>query len=153
MIRHIAAIDAENGLAKKGGIPWKLPTDVKYFREMTKNGTILMGQKTFDQIGVMKDRQNIVVSRRTREQDGVSYINDPVFYLKQSLGDVWVIGGGTIYKQTLELADELYLTQVKGTFGCDVFYPAYQQLFALSEASDWHKENGLEFRFEVWVKK
>jgi dihydrofolate reductase len=156
MIRHIVAIDTKRGIAKDGVQPWKLPKDEAYFGEMTRQfgGKVLMGATTFKVIGiVLPDRKNFVVTRDEGPSvAGVTAVHDIDAFLKEN-PEVWVIGGASIYQQTLERADELYITEIDADFGCDVFYPDFSELFMLSQEGELQEENGLNFRYNIYRKR
>lgn len=155
MIRLIAAIDLKRGIAKGGVQPWKIPTDEQYFNQKTTEGSgvVLMGQKTFDVIGhALPGRRNYILSRQPRSGDGVVYIQDLDEFFNQQKDDVWVIGGASLFEQTVVVADELYLTQIEADFGCDKFFPEFEHAFELKETSDLHTENGFIFRYKVYKK-
>src|ERR1700679_3788434 len=115
MIRLIAAIDSQRGIATDSGIPWKLPGDSAYFREKTANGLIVMGRATYDEFAApLHGRENYVLSTTTTSlRTGFQAIAD----LQQLRAahpevDIWVIGGGAVYRETIAEAEELLLTQV-----------------------------------------
>lgn len=121
----IAAV-AENGvIGFRGKLPWSLPEDMKHFKELTTNSSIIMGRKTFESIGIpLKNRENIVVSRNHYYRPGILTANS----LKEAIAcsnfdNVFVIGGSQIYTEALPLARTLELTQVKGHYVGDTFFP------------------------------
>jgi len=153
MIRLIAAIDSRRGIATDSGIPWTLPGDSAYFRDKTSSGLIVMGRATYDEFPApLHRRENFVFSTST------SPLRED-FVVVSSLGQllaahpgehVWVIGGATVYGETIEHADELLLTQVTGDFDCTKFFPPFEDTFALENAGDEHEEGGVTYRFETW---
>ncbi|MGO8860112.1 MAG: dihydrofolate reductase [Acidimicrobiales bacterium] len=153
MIRLIAAIDSRRGIATDAGIPWNLPGDTAHFRDETARGVILMGRATYDEFAApLHGRDNFVLSSQSGplrtgfravaslEQLDSAYPDD----------DIWVIGGATVYAETIAQADELVLTQVIGDFNCTKFFPAYQPQFELKIRSDDLQEGGISYRFETW---
>lgn len=155
MIRHLVAIDQKRGMAKDGKQPWHLPTDEQYFLRETQTlgGVVVMGRKTYEVIGhPLRERRNIVLSDKPEEIEGVEVFTD----LREALHaaeDVWVIGGASIFKQTMNAADELYITRIDSNFDCELFYPEFEQDFVLASRSEPQHENGLNFRFEVWKRR
>jgi dihydrofolate reductase len=156
MIRHVVALDQKRGIAKRGVQPWKLPSDEQNFSALTKtNGAvILMGRTTFEVIGhPLADRQNFVASRaKDYKPLDAAVIHDIDAFL-QNHADVWVIGGAQIYAATLQLADELYITEIDADFQCDVFYPNYTEQFELTHEGPVQQENGLTFRFNRYARR
>lgn len=128
MITIVAAIGNNNALGKDNQLLWRLPKDLKHFKELTENHPIVMGRKTYESIGkALPNRTNIVVSRKENWfQEGiliVSTLKEALKFAKKIDENIFVIGGGEIYKQTVDLADKLEITQVKGDFEADTFFP------------------------------
>lgn len=153
MIRQIAAIDSQRGIATDSGIPWKLPGDSAYFRQKTSTGLIVMGRATYDEFAApLHGEQNYVLSHATTPlRAGFQPIAD----LEQLRAahpdeDIWVIGGSTVYRETMAQAEELLLTQVLKDFSCTKFFPPYEAAFVRTSESVDHHEAGLTYRFEVW---
>lgn len=152
MIRLIAAIDRKFGIAKHGFQPWNIPIDEHYFLEQTARhgGVVLMGKRTFEVIShPLKNRRNIVLSRQTGHIEGVE-VSDDLHMTLSTLADVWIIGGASVFEQTLPHADELYLTRIDADFGCDQFFPNFEDRFKLVKKGDGQEQNGFNFRFEIW---
>ena len=153
MIRQIAAIDSQRGIATDSGIPWKLPGDSAYFREKTSTGLIVMGRATYDEFAApLHGEENYVLTTTTAPlRTGFQAITG----LEQLGGahpdeDIWVIGGATVYRETIAQAEELLLTQVLKDFACTKFFPPYESAFVRSSESVDQHEAGLTYRFEVW---
>ena len=129
MISIIAAIGKNGELGRKNNLLWNLPEDMRHFRDTTRGHTVIMGQKTFESIGhPLPNRRNIVVTRnRAFKADGVDISNsleDTLNSLKNADEEVFVIGGGEIYRQSIEKADKLYITHVNKSFpDADTFFP------------------------------
>ena len=148
----MVAIDNKRGIAKDGLQPWKLTTDEKYFREQTKlyGGIVLMGRKTFEVIGSsLPGRQNCVLTRdRGFKAEGVTVIHDLDAFLDEQ-PQVWIIGGAELYKLTLSRSDELYITEIQEDFGCDTFYPKFDEFTRISNGGE-QTENGIKFFFNIY---
>ena len=153
MIRLIAAIDSQRGIATDSGIPWTLPGDSAYFRAKTSSGLIVMGRATYDEFAApLHDRENFVFSTTTAPlRKGFLVVASLDELCAAHPGeDVWVIGGATVYAETIGHADELLLTQVRGDFDCTKFFPPYRATFALQSTSEEHQEEGVAYQFETW---
>ena len=118
-----------NEIGRNKGLLCHLPADLKHFKELTTGHTIVMGRKTFESLpkGALPNRINIVLSRnRNLSFDGClvfSSIDEIIEYQKDS-DDIFIIGGGEIYKQMLPKANKLYLTKIHATFDdADTFFP------------------------------
>lgn len=152
-IRLIAAIDNQRGIATDSGIPWKLPGDAAYFREMTSHGQILMGRATYDEFAApLHGRDNFVLTRHPGPlRDGFRAVasldqlrsDDPD-------QDIWVIGGAAVYATTIKEAEELLITQVRADFQCTKFFPPYQGQFKLDVQSEDRREGEVSYCFETW---
>ena len=141
-------------MADEKGIPWKLPTDIQYFRNKTMGGNVLMGLVTYKEFNSpMPGRRNYVANDTSeRLREGFEEVRELKQFVENFEGDLWIIGGAGIFAQTIEQADELYLTRVEGDFDCTKFFPEFENKFVLAEQSEVHTENGIHFRFEVWKR-
>lgn len=156
MIRAIAAIDRERGIGKAGLMPWKLPTDERYFTEQTKlfGGKVLTGRRTYQLTyhGPLKGRTNFVLTHDTRPIPGATLVHDLPSFLKSLKGDLWIAGGAEVFEQALPWTDELYLTHLDGVFGCDRFFPPYESEFHRVSESAPVTENGTTYTFCVYSR-
>jgi len=157
MIRAIVAIDEKRGMADDHGIPWreKVPKEIQYFRDQTSKGEILMGYGTYVEFSKpFHDHLNYVATSKDEElREGFEKVTDVRTFLADFKADLWNIGGAGLLSQTLDLHDELYISQLKGDFGCTKFFPEYEDMFELASAEDWITENDVTYRFEIWKKK
>lgn len=134
----IAALTKDRVIGINGKLPWHIPEDLKRFKSLTKGHTIIMGRKTFDEIGVLPSRKNIVVSKTKIEGlENIEYklasdIKEALIYADCCANDtysrVFIIGGAEIYKQTLMLVDRLELTVINGEYKGDTYFPEYEHL-------------------------
>ncbi len=131
-ISIIAAHDKNKNIGQAGKLPWNLPADLKRFKEITIGHPIIMGRKTFDSIGrPLPKRDNIIITRGDLSIPGVTITHSLEEALaeakKKTSGEIFIIGGGEIYRQAMELADKLYLTLIDKEFTGDTFFPDYNQ--------------------------
>ncbi|MYN15980.1 dihydrofolate reductase [Rugamonas sp. FT107W] len=125
----IVAMDAQRGIGINNTLPWKLPEDLAHFKRVTTGHAIIMGRKTFDSIGrPLPNRRNIVITRNADwRHEGVEAVNSVEAALALLDGAPgYVIGGAEIYKQSMQLADQLIITEIARTFECDAFFPALE---------------------------
>lgn len=134
MIISIIAAMAKNGLIGNGNaLPWHLPADMAHFKELTVSKPVLMGENTYLSIGKpLEDRINIVLSNNPAFiADGclVARSIDEAISLaeKSGAGELMVIGGASVYRQFLPIADRIYLTVIDGDFKGNVFFPEYDK--------------------------
>jgi dihydrofolate reductase len=158
MIRAIVAIDEKRGMANDQGIPWrsKVPQEIAYFRDNTAQGDILMGYGTYLEFKKpFHDHLNYVATNRDEElKPGFEKVTDAREFLKNYKGDlVWNIGGAGLLTQTLDLSDELYITQIQGDFKCTKFLPEFKDKYKMSNESPPITENGITYTFQVWQRK
>ena len=160
MLAMIVAVDKNFVIGHVNALPWpNIPADMKHFREITKKKTVVMGRKTFESIGrPLPNRRNIVLTRDPEfKAKGCEVFNSMEEILK--LGkteEVYIIGGGVIYKEFLPYAEKLYLTFIDGEFGGDVQFP-------LRDFTGWqktsekimepNKETQFRLRFVEFVRK
>lgn len=156
MIRAIAAIDEKRGIADNNGIPWagRIPSDIKYYQKKILGHDVIMGFNLYQELtGPYPNCKNYVVTRqRTELREGFININDPYDLILNYKGDLWNIGGAGLYASTLDLNDELYLTQLSGEYGCTKFFPEFNEKFSLVEESNPITEDKVTFIFQVWEK-
>lgn len=130
MIAIIAAIDKNNALGFKNRLLFYLPDDLKRFKALTTGHTVVMGRKTFDSLpkGALPNRRNIVLSRSTRlELPGAEVYASLEEALLHCADDeqVFIMGGASVYKQAMPLADRLYMTEIDAEAAeADVYFPA-----------------------------
>ena len=153
MIRHIVALDDRLGMAKNGGQPWKIPDDEQYFTAQTKlyGGNVLTGRVTFETFhGPLAGRTNYVLTHQTASIAGVTPVHDLDAFLRDFKDDLWIVGGAAVFAETLGRADELYVTRVFANFGCDQFYPPFEDRFERASQSDVREQNGFRYQYEVY---
>ena len=126
----IVAMTPSQVIGYRNAIPWRLPEDLRWFKETTLGHPVLMGRKTFESLGKpLRGRTNLVVSR-TFAFHGVEMVPslagfDPDRYERE----VFVIGGAEIYRALLARCRQLLVTHVKAEYPGDAFFPAYEHLF------------------------
>ncbi|MGZ4964081.1 MAG: dihydrofolate reductase [Limisphaerales bacterium] len=137
-LKHFKAIAAmsENRVIGRGNqIPWHLPEDFRWFKQLTTGNVIVMGRKTFESIGrPLPNRTTIVISRIGFSFPGVATVADwRDIDVSKETRDVFICGGAQIYSQTLTMCSDLYLTVVKRTVEGDAFFPPFEADFELVE--------------------
>lgn len=130
MISIIVAIAENNAIGFENKLIYWLPNDLKRFKQLTTGNTIIMGRRTFESLpkGALPNRRNIVLSRNGKAEDfpGADLFCDLESALKDCTGDVFIIGGASVYEQALPFADRLCLTYVHDTPAqADTFFPAF----------------------------
>jgi len=130
----IAAVAENDVIGKDGEIPWHIPEDLEHFKEKTTGHTVVMGRKTFeslpDSFKPLPNRQNIVLTRSdfSPENESVNIANSLEEAWKKSENErVFIIGGAGVYKQCMEEADKMILTEIKEEYEGDTFFPEYSK--------------------------
>lgn len=130
-LKAIAAMSLNRVIGVGNRIPWHLPEDLRWFKQLTWGGTLVMGRRTFESIGrPLPGRTTVVLSRSGWAHPGVSVV--PTLEALEALNlpaPVFVCGGAQIYALALPHCAELYLTLVKREVPGDVFFPPFEELF------------------------
>lgn len=129
MIALVVAYDQNQVIGRDGGLPWHYPEDLKYFKSVTSGHTVLMGRKTYtsilESLGKPLPNRHHVVASTTLKDDRVEVIDDLTGFLEHASHDIYVIGGASVYAQTLPLADRLYITHIDASFAGDTVFPPW----------------------------
>jgi len=134
-INLIVAMDEKRGIGKNNALLCHLPADLKHFKTLTLGKPIIMGYHTYQSIGKpLPGRLNIVLSRQQRDIEGVTVVHSlqDALQLTQDYDDVMIIGGESVFKQALPLANRIYLTVIHHQFAADVFFPEF-------DLTQWHR--------------
>lgn len=161
MISIIVAHDLSRGIGYQGTIPWKIKEDLRRFKEITTGHIVVMGRKTYESIGkALPKRINIVVTRNDnfRPKDAIVFhsLEEALAFGKNWDGKLvtFVIGGGEIYKEAMQYADEILTTEVIGTELADTYFPEIDNRFLeLNRSAVLTDENGFRFRYISYYKK
>jgi dihydrofolate reductase len=126
-ISIIVAYAANRIIGSRGQMPWRLPEDLKRFRQITMGHAIVMGRKTWESIGrLLPGRHHVIISRRpgytVPGATVVASLGDAIAACADE-SDVFIIGGGEIYRLALPLSDRIYATEIEGSFEGDAFFP------------------------------
>ena len=156
MINIIVAYANGRVIGKDGKIPWRLPDDIQHFKRITSGNIVVMGRKTFESIGrPLPCRRNIVLtSSTTLAPPGVEVVHHKDDVL--ALGDVFIIGGESVYRQFLEVAERLYITEIALEIDGDAFFPEWnRQSFTLVSAQPGvvNEQNTLPHTFYVYERE
>lgn len=128
-ISMIACVSRDFGLGKDGKLLWKIPRDMEFFKTMTSGHVVIMGKKTYDSIGrALPERENVVLSHQKVDGDvkWVKDVDELEQYLDDVNGEVFIIGGASLYEMFLPKCQKIYLTEVNGTKPADVYFPKFK---------------------------
>ncbi|MGS5404179.1 dihydrofolate reductase [Acinetobacter junii] len=160
---HVVAIDKNNCIGKGNALPWHISADLKHFKAITQGGVVIMGRKTLESMGrALPNRVNWVITRDPSWQfEGVKVAHSIEDALNEALTDVqhsekaslFIIGGGEIFTQTLNIADRLELTHVDLDVQGDAHYPKISEDFQKVNSEHHQDEKSLvKFEFATYQK-
>lgn len=159
-ITLVVACDLKYGIGKDNLLPWDIPEDMKRFRDITSQGTVVMGSKTASSIyqyrkgkGLLPNRRNIVLTR----DNNVHYIGGEILHQYLDVlkipGEIFIIGGGQIYSLFLPFCTKIYMTRIQSIYECDTFFPnSWVGDFMLTDSSVMQEKNNVSFLFQTWIR-
>ena len=165
IISHLVALSNNYVIGVNNDLPWKLKRDLQHFSAYTQNKAIVMGRKTFESIGrPLPNRKNIVISSTLSSTNEIQIVNS----LEQAIAEatdwnkennlfeeVVLIGGGYIFKESINLVNKLVLTRVNCDIDGDVFYPRLdftEWSITSSESFKKDEENEYDFLVETYIR-
>jgi len=144
----IAGMTKERVIGKGNDLPWKLPEDLKNFKEVTEGQTVVMGKNTLESIGKpLPNRNNIVLNQERIEIAGVDVctsIPEALEKAKSYGQKVFIIGGASVYVQTIDLVDTMHISYIKNDYEGDVFFPEFSE-------AEWVRVKEKEFKEFLFV--
>jgi dihydrofolate reductase len=155
-------MDEKRGIGKAGRLPWHLRDDLQRFKRLTMGHHLVMGRKTYESIGhMLPGRVMIVITKNKELQISDGYIANSIedalmIAEKNNENEVFIIGGGMIFRETLPIANRIYLTQVHTDSKADVFFPeltlsCWKEIEAQDYPADYY--NQYPFTFKVLEKR
>lgn len=162
IITLIVAADAQNAIGRAGQLPWHLPQDLKFFKNTTWAMPVIMGRKTFDAVGrPLPGRTNVVITRNSNWSHPDVWVAETLQAAIAMAGqlqthEIFITGGGQIYREALPLAGRIYLTRVHTSIAdADTWFPVLDndqwqlQWKRPFEADDKH---AFAYQFECWER-
>lgn len=160
MITLIAAAAENNALGKDNQLLWHLPDDFKRFKTLTSGHYIIMGRKTFESFPKpLPNRTHVIITRQKDYQpEGCLVVNslEKAIEVCPKNEDVFVIGGGEIYNQSIAMADKVDITRVHHTFEADTFFPELnlnEWQLAFEEFHPKDDRHAYDFTFQTFIRK
>ncbi len=172
----VVAMDLNRGIGKDGAIPWRLPGDLRHFRDLTgggktsgKKNAVIMGRKTWESIPEryrpLPERINMVLSRQQDRvfpsevitsaslEEALNLLEGKM--LKTIRDNIFIIGGGQIYARAVShpFCRRIYATLIEADFQCDTYFPEIHKEFIISEESQSIFESNLYYRFATYKRK
>ena len=161
MLTLIAAASENNALGKDNDLVWHLPDDFKRFKALTSGHFIVMGRKTFESFPKpLPNRTHIIITRQKDYEvpEGCIVVNSlsSAIEVCPKDEDIFIIGGGQIYKQSIEIADKIELTRVHTTVEADTFFPEIDEEIWEVIQSEYHpkdEKHKFDFTYLTFVKR
>ena len=152
----IVAASANNVIGVDGGLPWRLPEDLRRFKEITMGKPMIMGRATYESIGrALPGRKSIVLTRQAGfEAEGCEVVAtiEQALAAAGNAAEVMIIGGGEIYRQFLPMCDRVYLTRVQADIGGDTRFPELDmQKWNVTAAEEYPAGDEREYGFTIEV--
>ncbi len=162
MISLIVATSLNNAIGKQNAMLWHLPEDFKFFKNTTWGMPVIMGRKTFESIGKpLPGRTNIIItSNKNWQAENIIVVNNiekAIAVAKATNAkEIFIAGGGEIYKQTIALADKVYRTLVNTTIDADTFFPEIDEKkweISFQKKIPANDKNKFDMSFQIWKRK
>lgn len=161
-VNIIAAVAPDGAIGRRGDLLFHVSADLRRFKALTMGCPVIMGRKTFESLpkGALPGRRNIVITRDASwTAPGAETASSPeaAVAMCDGAGEVFIIGGSTVYAQTLALADRMCLTRFDRTLpDADCFFPAVDgEVWTVVECSEWEtdEKSGVGYRFETLERR
>jgi dihydrofolate reductase len=161
MISIIVAIARNYAIGKNNDLLWHLPADLKRFKQITSGKCVVMGKKTWESLPLkpLPGRKNIIITDNPDDCFNCSFtansIDDAIRQCSDS-GEVFVIGGGSVYRQFMDIADRLYITWVDRDYEADTFFPEISEdIWEPIETDGDHldEKNGFTYRYVIYQRR
>lgn len=158
----IAAVDKNWAIGLKNKLLVRIPADLRYFQKLTTGKTVIMGRKTLESFPgqrPLKDRRNIVITRKSRNIEGTEVVHSVEEALEAikdlATEDIFVIGGQSIYEQMLPYCDTAYITRINFAFEADTYFPNLDMDPAFVKEPDSEEQTyyDLEYAWTRYIRK
>jgi len=159
IVSLVVAMAENHVIGRAGGLPWHLPKDLQFFKRLTLDHTVIMGRKTFEEIKQpLANRRNVVISRDAAFQPrGVTVVPslEEALALGATEEEVFVLGGGEIFRLALPRADRLYLTLVHAKVEGDTCFPPFDLATWALDHEEYHpadEKHAYPFSFRTYTR-
>ena len=161
MINIIAAMTKNRVIGRKGKLPWKMSSDLKRFKEITKGHPVITGRKTFESVGrVLPWRTNIIVShQKGYKVEGAIVVNsldEGIEAAKKLDDEIFIIGGGQIFEEAMTKTEKMYLTIIDTELDGDTYFPKINDLDWIVTSEESHKadeDNDYDYKYITYLAK
>ncbi len=153
LITIVAAMTKERVIGNGNGLPWHIPEEIRHYRAIIEGKIVIMGGKTYELMKKnLPGRNNIVISRALTSIDGIDLCTDINSALKKAASygdDIFIIGGASVFEQTIGIADRMSLSEIKKSYEGDKFFPEFSKENWTVES----REDFAEFEYVVYARK
>lgn len=156
MICMIAVVGKNNELGNKNSLLWHLPNDLAFFKKVTLNHPVLMGQNTYLSIGrLLPNRTNIIITNEINVEGAVitTDLEGIIKKYKDSEDELYIIGGASMYNYFINYADKLYLTEVPLEKEADVYFPKFDKNNYIREVVGENNDGDIFYKHVLYKKK
>lgn len=158
MFTMIAAIGKNRELGKKGDLIWSLPNDLKFFKEQTTGAKVFMGKRTFESLPKkLPNREHFVLTDCEMDSEGINLVWDLEKFVKEHKDteeEIFVIGGGMVYKQMLPYSKKMILTEVNDSCEtADTYYPEFDKKDWDLEIVGNNSDRGISYNHVIYTRK
>ena len=159
MISIIVAVSDDWGIGKDNDLLWHISEDLKRFKRLTTGNTIIMGKKTWESLprSPLPGRKNVVLTDNPKE---VIENSVTAYSIEDALGkcekgeEIFIIGGGSIYRQFMTIADRLYITHVHKKAPADIYFPEIDpKIWKVTEEEQFLSDDGIPYTYSVYQRK
>ena len=161
IISHLVAAAENNVIGKDNQIPWHLPNDLKFFKNKTWGMPVVMGRNTYESLDKpLPGRINVVITgNHDWEREGVLVAHSIDEAIKKACDtdckEVFIIGGGEIFKQSMDMADKIYLTRVHAKITGNTFYPFFDEskwVLTSEDPQPADDKHAYAYNFQIWER-
>lgn len=151
----IAAVDKNYGIGKNNDLLFHFKKDLVYFKKVTLNHKVVMGYNTFKSLKKpLKDRENIIISREAIKGFKTFKNKEELLkYYEDKEGVIFIIGGEKTYRDFIDIADKIYLTEIDSIREADTFFPKFNKENYIKEIVKKEKEADISFNYVIYKKK
>jgi dihydrofolate reductase len=160
IVSLVSAASDNNVIGINNTLPWCMPADMRFFKNLTMGHTVVMGRKTYESMGKpLPGRKNVIITRNPdfKAKDCIVIDSfEKVYELCKEEGEVFVIGGAEIYRQIINKADKIYLTRIHGVFDGDAYFAdIHEDEWEQSRISDFpaDEKNPYSYAFVEYLRR
>ncbi len=151
----VVAYDQKRGMAKDGKIPWDLPLDAWWARQMTENAVVIMGERTWAKYTKAIYGSDVIVLSRSKDSDDkgaqvAHSVDEAVALAEKSRKPISIMGGASVFAQFIGEIETIFATEVDGKFDCDIFFPEIDELkWKKTEILVWPADEQHDYSFKI----